>query len=175
MSYTDQLAALADLTDRQVQALYTRFQAGEITAEQFIVLASAVVAQGESRAVSMADVALATTLSYQLGHVVAPVGLLPEVAPEQRVTGLVREALDDVDPPAKLTVNVRSIVLETAQRNYGTAMKRQGVKKWTRKLNAGACEVCQDLAGDELPAHADMWTHKGCSCTQNPITERKSA
>ncbi len=112
------------------------------------------LAQGESKATSLADLALAGTLTAA-GTLTTPVGLLPERAVEHRAASAIREALADPDPPAKLTVNIRDAVLETAQRSYGTAMRRQGVERWTRRLNSGACPLCQDLAGDVLPVEAD--------------------
>ena len=176
MTYTDVMAQLADSTDVRVQALYARYEAGEIDEETFVALASAVLAQGQSQAVSMADVALAATLTAMTGRVRTPVGLLPEREDATRsVARVIREALVDPDPPAKLTVNVRAEVLDTAQRSYGTAMRKQGVKRWTRKLNAGACPLCHDLAGETLPATAEMYAHKGCGCSQKPIIDKETA
>ncbi|MGV9792402.1 hypothetical protein [Gordonia sp. NPDC003422] len=175
MSYTDTMAALADSTDARVQALYARHERGEITEEQFVALATAVVSQGESRAVSLADVALAATLTAATSALRVPVGMLPTVNDASTsVAEVIREALADPDPPVKLTINVRDRVLDTAQRSYGTAMRRQGVRHWTRRLNSGACELCRDLAGDVLPTEADMYRHKGCGCSQKPITEEKT-
>ncbi|MFW0784861.1 hypothetical protein AAFP35_10085 [Gordonia sp. CPCC 206044] len=169
--YTDTMAALAASTDERVQALYGRYTSGEITADEFVAMAIGILAQGESRAVSLADLALAGALTAATGRVRTPVGLLPDHGAEQRAAQAIREAFDDFEPPAKLTINIRDAVLETAQRSYGTAMRRQGVERWTRKLNTGACELCHDLAGDTLPASADMYRHKGCGCSQKPIIE----
>lgn len=164
---------LASSADRRIQALYARLVAGEITVEQFLTLASAIVAQDQSRAVGMADVALAATLTVLAvsgGTTRTPVGLLPEVDRELIVERL-RVALADPDPVAALRVEVRDVVLESAQVAYGVAMQRQGVKRWTRALNAGACVLCRDLAGDVLPADARMYRHKGCGCSQRPILD----
>lgn len=168
--YTDVMDDLASSADRRIQALYARLVAGEITVEQFLTLASAIVAQDQSRAVGMADVALAATLTVSGGTARTPVGLLPEVDRELIVERL-RVALADPDPVAALRVEVRDVVLETAQIAYGVAMQRQGVKRWTRALNAGACVLCRDLAGDVLPAYARMYRHKGCGCSQRPILD----
>lgn len=105
----------------------------------------------------------------------SPVGLLPEHTSMTRVASVILDALADPDPPTKLTVNVRDSVLETAQKSYGRAMKRQGVQRWTRKLDGGACNLCRDLAGETLPATAEMYRHKGCGCSQKPITESETA
>ena len=171
--YTDIMARLADSTDVRVQALYARYVTGEIDEETFVALATAVLAQGQSRAVSLADVALAATLTVMTSRVRTPVGLLPERHATGSIVRVIREALADPEPPAKLTVNVRDAVLETAQRSYGRAMKRQGVKRWTRKLDGGACALCHDLAGETLPATAEMYRHKGCGCSQKPIIEQE--
>ena len=65
-------------------------------------------------------------------------------------------------------VETRAEVLDAAQTASGRAVRAQGAD-WTRRLNRGACELCQDLAGDTLPSHAEMYRHKGCGCTQRPI------
>lgn len=67
--YTDVMATLADSTDVRVQALYARYVAGEIDEDTFVALATAVLAQGQSQAVGLADVALAATLTVQTGLV----------------------------------------------------------------------------------------------------------
>lgn len=171
MSYTETMAALAASTDERVQALYAAYERGEIDQDTFVAMATAVLAGGESKAVSLADLALAGALTAATAAVRTPVGLLPDTGAERRAVVAIHDALADPDPPAKLTINIRDAVLETAQRSYGTAMRRQGVKSWTRRLNSGACELCRDLAGDVLPAAADMYRHKGCGCSQKPIIE----
>ncbi|WP_425799919.1 hypothetical protein [Gordonia sp. DT101] len=169
------MATLAASTDQRVQALYASYERGEIDEATFVELATAVLVQGESKAVSLSDLALAATLTAYTAAVVTPVGLLPDRGAQPRAVEAIREALADPEPKVKLTINVRAVTLEAAQRNTGKAMKKQGVEKWTRKLNAGACKVCTDLAGEELPVTAEMWTHKGCACTQNPITESEKS
>ena len=66
------------------------------------------------------------------------------------------------------TTDTRDAVLASAQEASGAAVKAHGAP-WKRRLNRGACELCQDLAGVSLPSHADMYRHKGCGCTQRPI------
>lgn len=68
----------------------------------------------------------------------------------------------------RFRINARDEVLGAAQEASGRAVRRHGAR-WTRRLNRGACELCQDLAGDVLPSHAEMYRHKGCGCTQQPI------
>ena len=65
-------------------------------------------------------------------------------------------------------IETRAEVLDATQTASGAAVKAHGAP-WERRLNRGACELCQDLAGDVLPSHADMYRHKGCGCTQRPI------
>ena len=73
-----------------------------------------------------------------------------------------------IDVIERFRLNTRDEVLASAQEASGRAVRRHGAR-WTRRLNRGACALCQDLAGDVLPSHAEMYRHKGCGCTQRPI------
>jgi len=177
MTYTETLALLASVAETRAVAVFTRWESGEVTDEEFVALATAVLRRECARGVALADVALATVLSVSQGSPVLPVALdLPgghenQLRTAARATvaaGLTRDAVG---------VLARSETLAASQDAYGEGMRRQGVPAWTRVLNGDACELCQDLAGDVLPGHAEMYHHRGCGCTQQPVlnTERESA
>lgn len=169
MAYTDTLDALAASTNSDVQRLYARHLAGELTEAEFVALATAAVSKGEGTAVALSDHALAVTLTTQTGKTVLPIGLLMAAGVVLSRTAI-RDALADPDVTGQLEVNARDRVLATAHDAYGRAMQAQGVQSWTRVANPGACDMCLDMVGDILPAHAQMYHHKGCGCTQTPVT-----
>lgn len=170
MTYTDTLDALATSTEAVLTGLYARWEAAQITGAQFRILAVAALLRAGARGVGMADLALAAFLSVDGGRPVPALGLaLPASAPA-RYTAAVALMLAGAVTPESVAVLGRSETLATAQDAYADGMRQHGVGAWTRVLNAGACELCHDLAGDVLPVSADMYHHKGCGCTQRPIT-----
>lgn len=174
MTYTDTLAMLAASTEESVVALYERFLAGELTEAEFVELATAALAAGEARGAALADVALATTLSVQRGTAVPTVGLAAIPVREMARKAITEALLAPGDATEALRVNVRAETLAAAQDAYGEGMRQQGVESWTRVLNSGACPLCHDLAGDVLPASAEMYHHKGCGCTQRPVDNEEN-
>lgn len=174
MSYTETLALLAVSTETAVVDLHARFEAGEFTEEVFVALAVAALVQADARGTGLADLALATTLSAQQGQPVPTVGLAPTGNPG-RLRTAVLAALSAAVAAEALGVTARAETLASAQDAYARGMRAHEVAYWTRVLNGGACELCQDLAGDVLPASADMYHHKGCGCTQRPIKKGEAA
>lgn len=175
-TYVETLNAFADAAGDKLAALWDRLEAGDITGEEFVALATAALVQAAARGVALADLGLAATLSVQQGQAVPAVGLgLPEATPILLAAAVaaVRAKPDATRDDAHVTG--RAETLAAAQDAYSEGMRAHQVSAWTRVLNAGACELCQDLAGDVLPGHAEMYHHKGCGCTQRPITGRNPA
>lgn len=173
--YTETLATLAASAEAALVALLARWEAGQITEAQFRALAVAALLRAGARGVGMADLALAAFLSVEAGKAVPTVGLaLPADAPGRYSTAVGAFLAGTVTAEAAGVLG-RSEALATAQDAYSDGMRQHGVEAWTRVLNSSACELCQDLAGDVLPASADMYHHKGCGCTQQPVTGRESA
>ncbi|NLE82333.1 MAG: hypothetical protein GX610_22705 [Rhodococcus sp.] len=169
--YTDTLNALATSTETAVVALYERFLAGDITEAEFVELGTVALEVANARGAALADLALATQLSVQRKEPVPTVGLS-----STRTKTVARQAIldaltEDGDATEAVRVAVRAETLAGAQDAYHEGMQEQGVKAWTRVLNSGACKLCQDLAGDVLPGHAEMYHHKGCGCSQKPVGE----
>lgn len=175
MTYTETLDRLATSTEAQVVAAFDSWQDGRMEYADFLAIAAAYLAAAGNRATALADTALAAFLTSATGSPAPALGLVPaeidhrpELATIAAMTGVV---LAD-----RFATHARATTLATAQDAYGQAMAERGVPGWTRVLNSGACELCQDLAGPVLPGNAEMYHHTGCGCTQRPILdERESA
>lgn len=175
MTYTETLGKLATQTEDQLTAAYKSWTDGLIDEADFYAVATAYLAAATNRATALADTALAAYLSTVLGKPVPTLGMVPPVAD---ATPDLRDAVNDQsDPGGRVGRTGRAVALAAAQDAYGAGMAQHGVPAWTRVLNADACKLCQDLAGDVLPGTAQMYHHAGCGCTQRPIlnTERESA
>ena len=194
----DLLAELASSTEDAVVALVVRWKAGELTDEEFVALATAALQRAQAEGYALTDVGVAAAAgkaalgllpgAAAAARARATVQGIVAVKVEWRPTSTadrlaeLREMLREPGQDSLYYANVhrtikfveqaatdvRAEVLETAQEAGDTATRRHGTP-WTRRLNAGACELCQDLAGETLPSHADMYRHKGCGCTQRPI------
>lgn len=171
MTYTETLDRLATATERQVVAAFESWQEGLIDLADFLAVADAYLNASENRATALADLALAAYLSAARGTAVPTLGLVPPETDHRPELATVA-ALTGVDLTAKIAATARDIPLARAHAAYGEAMTRRGVPGWTRVLNGGACELCQDLAGDVLPGSVEMYHHKGCGCTQQPVLDR---
>ncbi len=168
MTYTETLLKLATDTEAQVLAAFRSWQEGNITQADFLAVSSAFLAAGSNRATALADVALAAFLSAATGRAVPTLGIVPpEVDHRPELAAIA--ATTGVDLAEQYATHARATTLATAQDAYGQAMTERSIPGWTRVLNAGACELCQDLAGDVLPGDAPMYHHKGCGCTQRPV------
>lgn len=177
--FADRLAALAASTDRRVMALYDSYEAGWITAEKFVELAEQVLDAGQERAAAVADVAAAAVAGSALGGVLLPLGaprpslaeLAAEVDAQDPVGRPLRTLLDD---RAALSIEAQDRVKVTGQAVLKRALREHGVKKWRRRLDGGACELCRKLADAELPMTARMYRHRNCGCTTQPVTSKEN-
>ena len=77
MTYQDQLIALADSSDTQVQVVYRRYLAGDLSAQEAIALMAAAIAQANSRVFALADLALAATIMVGTGEPAIVTGVPP--------------------------------------------------------------------------------------------------
>lgn len=167
---TDTLGRTAQRVADQLTALHARYEAGRITREEFVALALAFLDAARARAVALADLALAAELSRLRRTVVNPVGLEP---PPPLTEDIVTDTLDSepyrLDALAAVAVLGRAVTLDAAQQATQDGMRAHEVRYWTREPNAGACEVCEDLADGLVSVEEVMWTHKGCGCAQRPV------
>ncbi len=168
MTYTETLHKLATDTEAQVLAAFRSWQEGLITQADFLAIAAAYLTAAGNQGTALADVALAAWLSVELGEAVPALGLLPRQVDHRPALATIA-ATTGVDLAEQYATHARAVTLATAQDAYGQAMTERSIPGWTRVLNGGACELCQDLAGDVLPGDAEMYHHKGCGCTQRPV------
>lgn len=168
MTYTETLDKLATATERQVVAAYESWQAGRITQDEFLAVAAAFLSAAGNKATGLADVALAAFLTLDIGKAVPTLGLIPpDVDHRPALAAII--AMTGVVLADQLGTEARSVTLARAQDAYGEAMTQRHIPGWTRVLNGGACPLCVDLAGDVLPGSAEMFHHRGCGCTQQPV------
>ncbi len=166
--YTETLHKLAGDTERQVLAAFRSWEEGLITLADFYAVSSAHLAAGSNRATALADLSLAAFLSAATGRAVPTLGMVPPERDHRPELAAIAATTGD-DLAERYAVHARATTLATAQDAYGEAMTEHQVPAWTRVLNSGACELCQDLAGDVLPGTAEMFHHRACGCTQRPI------
>lgn len=167
---TDTLARLAQRVADQLTALHARLEGGTLDEDGFLDLALALLDGARARAVALADLALAAELSALRGRVILAVGIEP---PAPLPASVVTDTLDSdqyaIDAAAAVAVLGRAVTLDAAQLATQDGMRAHGVRYWTREPNAGACEVCEDLADGLVSVDEVMWTHKGCGCAQRPV------
>lgn len=176
MSYHDTLNRLAENVQADVLAAFEAWQAGALTRDQFIELTAALIARANARAVALADLALASTLTVELGQVRPTVGV---TAPDDQgrlrgaVTTLVVAAAA-VDVTARLSRLATAEPAAAAQIAWVDGMGQwDDVEGWIRQLDADACELCQSWATDTVfPTTTKMLHHPGCQCTPKPITRK---
>lgn len=177
---TETLGKLASATEDALVALEDARADGVLPQAKFEAACLLVLLKAKLTGVQLADLALSAELTRLRKRVVNPLGLsLPDDAQDTAQAAL-RDTLDSpqyaVNAAAAVAVLGRSETLAAAQEATSDGLIVHGVEGWTRDLNEGACELCRDLAGDVLPASARMYHHKGCGCTQRPVTtERKPA
>jgi hypothetical protein len=172
VSYRDTLLTLAGTVETSVVALWGRLELGEISPTAFVELAAVTIARGNARATTLADVALATTISAQLGRTVLPMGNLLDVAGDvDRLRGATTTVVElgTVGRAARLA---RSEPLTAAATAYSSGIRESPyVTGWIRQTSGDACPLCTGWAnGDVMPDTVAMNTHKGCSCIPVPVT-----
>lgn len=177
MKLHDNLAKLTARTEREINRLYQRFQAGEITQAQFEALAAAVLERARRRGATLADLTLAVAIQA------SPVGVeLPDTE-QERLRGSVQSVITkDVETATtseekresiatRLARLARDSPAEAAVWAMGIAMARQGISGWTRQTSTKPCQMCANLAdGVVRPPSVQMIRHTGCGCIQNFVT-----
>lgn len=170
------MTTLEDVTAESVEAaqdVHARWEAGELTDEQFVALAAAVVVRANTRATVLADVILARELTELVGSQVGPLGLtLPKGEPARLRAAFT--TLTGTDGPVGARV-VR--VADNEPKTAAATARGEGIKRsprttgWTRSASGIACKACRGLTGTVLSTNTAMWRHTGCSCTQTPVTK----
>lgn len=169
---TDTMGTLAQEAADRLVTLWERWEAGEVDRKQFIALAVVLLSVSRARAAALADLGLAADLTRLRGTPVAPVGLAAPVGtPLAAVEDTLAGPPYALAPAVAVAVLGRSETLAAVQDTYSEGLRVSNVYGWTRVLNSGACELCVGLAGEVLPASAQMFHHKGCGCSQRPVEE----
>jgi hypothetical protein len=173
LPYRERTRALAAVTEAAVLAAHAAHESGDLTDEQLHDTVAGIVAGANSRAASLADLALAAALTAATRRPVAPVGI---TLPDPRARLRVAVATITVGPVDQVTYRLallgRAEPLEAGHQATTTAMRtrRDRVEGWTRAAGPGACPMCRNLAdGTVLSPETPMRTHKGCSCVQQPV------
>ena len=159
-------------------ASFEGWQAGKLTADQFVQVAALVVSRANARAVTLADMALAAALSVELGVAHPAAGVMPVADQERLRDGLrtlvaAHAAGDDV--VARVERFAAAEPMAAAQRGWRDAMAEfDAVEGWVRQLDGDACELCQKWAGSDevFPKTMTMNHHTGCQCTPKPVVRK---
>lgn len=176
MSLHDTMDKLSAQAQKAVLSLWERWSEGDITDDQFKALAAAALARYGAKGAAVADVALTASLTSLIGSVIVATGDLAD--PADGAMEAVNDTLDSEafkrDPSGAVAVMGSAFALAAMQEAYSRGMRDQGVELWVRVPNAGACQMCQDLADAYMPASVDMYHHKGCGCIQKPVTMKEA-
>lgn len=151
-----------------------------------MALLTALLLRAEARGIVLADVALASELSRQLGRAVPTLGLVPAASTQAGTAKAVRTTLTrlagDADEAARLRRvrrTARGRTVQAAGAYYDVGLRGQPeVAGWRRGVSASACDLCRWLerGGHVFPAPQPMRRHPGCSCVPIPVTrDRKAA
>lgn len=182
MTLQRRLLAVAAVTAGQVVALHRRHEAGELAAASLAAAAAATVAAANRRAVTIADLLVASMLAKG-GRQVVPLGLTVPESDRDRLVDAVRSVLaaeiESVSTREELAASraarlgrlARAEPLAAGQDGVQRAMTGQGVRRWVRQTDPSPCELCRRWDdGVARPVTARMLTHVGCGCVQRPVT-----
>lgn len=171
--FYDLMEGLSTETAARLVSLYQALVEGLMTPQEFLALASALVARANVQAYTLADLSLAAAATAATRRPVAALGVAPPADDLQRIVKGLRtllEAEDDV--PMRIERYGRSEPANAAQDGYVEAMRRRGiVEGYVRVLNPGACELCYWLwkEGYVYPKDKSFHRHTGCMCYPQPV------
>lgn len=179
MTYQDELIALADSSDRHLQAIYALYLSGDLAPAEAAALMASAIAQANSSAYALADIALAATIMVETAEAIPVVGVLPRLDDPDRLLKAALTVLDvarDSEVPEAIVSRLaRSEPLESAANAYSQAMQQQPlVEGWTRHMDSDPCQLCRWWwrEGRIWPKNHPFQTHKGCACTPLPVLAR---
>uniref|UniRef100_A1UHG2 Phage head morphogenesis domain-containing protein n=1 Tax=Mycobacterium sp. (strain KMS) TaxID=189918 RepID=A1UHG2_MYCSK len=166
-NYQTATAALSARTQTEVQAIYARLAAGEITQDTAAVLIAATVNRANAAATALADVWLVAQIEELSGIATTTVGL-PAVDDSDRLIQAAMTILGDRDSvDMRLDRLARAEPLESAHRATVDAIKEQPlVQGWTRAMDGDPCQLCRWWwrQGRVWPKAHPFQRHKGCNC-----------
>jgi hypothetical protein len=179
MTYEATLKQLSENSKDILLRAWSAVERGDLPRAVFPNIAAEIVAIANERGRAAAEIALNGYLIAAVGEVTAPV--------------VVAAVVDDRDRLEKafatITASDKDIImqlerigvvepLEAAARRMSEGIQQdKRVKGWVREMDSGACQLCRWWwrEGREWPAAHPMPTHKGCVCTQLPVTRDEIA
>ena len=176
MSFRDEMIALGARSEKVMVEIYRRYVAGLIDRETAVTILADVLAAANSRAVALADLALAAQLMADVQVPVATAGIVRPVDDASRLakaasTVLVTAEASDV-PEAIVARLARSEPFKASQDAFTDAVGKSGITQgWIRGMSPGACQLCRWWwrDGRVWPKQHRMPTHPGCTCTPIPV------
>src|SRR5699024_6116971 len=152
---------------------------GDLPKAVFPNIAAEIVAIANERGRAAAEIALNGYMIAAVGEVTPPVVVAAVVDDRARLGQAFATILDsDHDIIMQLERIGVAEPLEAAANRMSEGIQQDGrVKGWVREMEAGACQLCRWWwrEGREWPAEHPMPTHKGCTCTQLPVTRDEIA
>lgn len=175
MSYRETLVKLGDETERKVLNLYRLMIDGQLTRDETLGLMTALIGKANARAVVLADMSLAATLTLETARPVPALGLVAEQdqsGVRKAVGTVLTAATTTPDPEGRIGRLARSAPYYAASQAYSEGIsKAKGVTGWVRDLEPGACQMCRwwYRDGRVWPQNHKMPTHTGCTCSPRPV------
>lgn len=175
MSIHDTVARLSDAARGRLAGLYARHEAGELSWDEFMALATTEATRRSQAASSVAVLAVAAELSRLSGRVRAPTGAVAGLDLEAAARGQINEQTTTqsfrADPVAAMGIAGAAIVMDAYQATTHRAMTDQRVSFYRRQVEPDGCVICRDMADIILPTTNQQWHHKGCRCIAVPVSE----
>lgn len=154
---------------------YAEHEAGKLTRPELVARLVVLLKVTVEVATSLADQYTTLQMEDIDGKPRQPTGQfvtwLPEA--EGELTDELQAAFSAPDVAEALMVAGSAVTLAHMQEARQAALKDQGAEFWVRGVEADACELCQDLGTGIMPMSTPMYHHKGCGCSQEPITPGK--
>ena len=179
-AFRDGVTRLAERTEREIDALFARYERGQIDRGTFVAIAAQVIARARARGASLADLTLAAEAIRQVRDETGPIGIMQDDETErlqESVTTVLDERPEYVDDEKQLRESqrlrlgrlARDASVEAAVFGMARAMTERGVPGWTRETDIDPCPVCSRLAdGIVRPPSVVMKRHVKCACVQRP-------
>ncbi|MFV0430325.1 MAG: hypothetical protein ACK5KO_12980 [Arachnia sp.] len=172
MTFQDTLDKLSTATSGAVMRLWELVEAGAMTQTEFTDAAAVLVEISRRRGAAAGWAALRAYLEAADAAPVAAVALdvTDDVSRLKTAVGTILVSQQDTAMQlARLAANEP---LQAATSALSDAMRRsKRVRGWTRKLEPGACQLCQWWAREDRiwQPHHKMARHPGCTCHQKPV------
>lgn len=181
-AFGDGVGRLVDRTEREIAALFTRYERGLIEREQFVSLAASLLARARVQGVGLADLVLTSEVIRALRTRATPLGLMPPDGDAARLMDSVNSVLDQNITTAldekqlkrsqrlRLQRLGRDSAAESAVWAYGLGMAARGARGWIRVTDLDPCPVCANLADGVVRSPSiTMKRHTGCCCVQQTV------